>query len=61
MAVKSLLNWLDPIRLDEREKFLKKSVTHLIGASPNNLTLYRLIMLDAKKSINNLLQSLKNH
>ncbi|MEY4525485.1 MAG: hypothetical protein RIR57_855, partial [Bacteroidota bacterium] len=26
MAVKSLLNWLDPIRLDEREKFLKKSV-----------------------------------
>ncbi|UAJ13679.1 ribonuclease III [Aquirufa lenticrescens] len=50
MAVKSLLNWLDPIRLDEREKFLKKSVTHLIGASPNNLTLYRLAFLHSSAS-----------
>ena len=50
MAVKSLLNWLDPIRLDEREKFLKKSVTHLIGASPSNLTLYRLAFLHASAS-----------
>jgi ribonuclease III len=50
MAVKSLLNWLDPIRLDEREKFLKKSVTHLIGASPSNLTLYRLAFLHSSAS-----------
>ena len=50
MAVKSLLNWLDPIRLDEREKFLKKSVTHLIGTSPSNLTLYRLAFLHASAS-----------
>jgi ribonuclease-3 len=50
MAVTSLLNWLDPIRLDEREKFLKKSVTHLIGVSPNNLTLYRLAFLHSSAS-----------
>lgn len=59
MAVKSLLNWLDPIRLDEREKFLKKSVTHLIGASPNNLTLYRLAFLHSSASRESISQNYK--
>ena len=59
MAVKSLLNWLDPIRLDEREKFLKKSVTHLIGASPNNLTLYRLAFLHSSASKESISQNYK--
>ena len=59
MAVKSLLNWLDPIRLDEREKFLKKSVTHLIGASPSNLTLYRLAFLHASASKESISQNYK--
>jgi len=59
MAVKSLLNWLDPLRLDEREKFLKKSVTHLIGASPNNLTLYRLAFLHASASKESVSQNYK--
>lgn len=59
MAVKSLLNWLDPIRLDEREKFLKKSVTHLMGASPNNLTLYRLAFLHSSASKESISQNYK--
>jgi len=50
MALRSLFHWLNPNRLDEREKFLKKSVRHLIGANPSNLQLYRLAFLHASAS-----------
>jgi ribonuclease-3 len=50
MAIRSLFHWLNPNRLDEREKFLKKSVRHLIGANPSNLQLYRLAFLHASAS-----------
>jgi ribonuclease-3 len=50
MALHSLFHWLNPNRLDEREKFLKKSVRHLIGANPSNLQLYRLAFLHASAS-----------
>ncbi len=48
--IRSLVQWISPTKLDEREKFLKKSVTHLLGASPKNLNLYRLAFLHASAS-----------
>jgi len=50
MPLKTLLSWIKPNAIDLREKFLKKSVTHLIGSSPNNLNLYRLAFLHASAS-----------
>ncbi|NBW03758.1 MAG: ribonuclease III [Cytophagia bacterium] len=50
MPLKTLLSWINPNAIDLREKFLKKSVTHLIGSSPNNLNLYRLAFLHASAS-----------
>lgn len=48
--IRTLVQWISPTKLDEREKFLKKSVTHLLGSSPNNLNLYRLAFLHASAS-----------
>jgi ribonuclease-3 len=50
MPLKTLLSWINPNTIDLREKFLKKSVTHLIGSTPNNLNLYRLAFLHASAS-----------
>lgn len=50
MPLKTLLSWINPNTKDLREKFLKKSVTHLIGSTPNNLNLYRLAFLHASAS-----------
>lgn len=50
MPLKTLLSWINPNTKDQREKFLKKSVTHLIGSTPNNLNLYRLAFLHASAS-----------
>jgi len=50
MPLKTLLSWIKPNTKDLREKFLKKSVTHLLGSSPNNLNLYRLAFLHASAS-----------
>ncbi|CAM3743635.1 ribonuclease III [Aquirufa aurantiipilula] len=59
MKILSVLSWLNPTRLNEREKFLKKSVTHLIGESPSNLSLYRLAFLHASASKDSIAKSFK--
>jgi ribonuclease-3 len=59
MALNSLFHWFNPNRLDEREKFLKKSVRHLIGANPSNLQLYRLAFLHASASKESVSKSYK--
>jgi ribonuclease-3 len=59
MALNTLFHWFNSIRLDEREKFLKKSVRHLIGANPSNLQLYRLAFLHASASKESVSKSYK--
>jgi ribonuclease-3 len=59
MALNSLFHWFNPNRLDEREKFLKKSVRHLIGENPSNLQLYRLAFLHASASKESVSKSYK--
>lgn len=59
MALNALFHWFNPNRLDEREKFLKKSVRHLIGANPSNLQLYRLAFLHASASKESVSKSYK--
>jgi ribonuclease-3 len=59
MALNSLFHWFNPNRLDEREKFLKKSVRHLIGSNPSNLQLYRLAFLHASASKESVSKSYK--
>jgi ribonuclease-3 len=55
----SLLQGLGLARLDEREKFLKKSVKHLIGENPSNLQLYRLAFLHSSASKESIAKSYK--
>jgi ribonuclease-3 len=55
----SLLQGLGLVRLDEREKFLKKSVKHLIGENPSNLQLYRLAFLHSSASKESIAKSYK--
>ncbi len=50
MSLRSLLQGLNLVPLDEREKFLKKSVKYLIGENPSNLQLYRLAFLHSSAS-----------
>jgi ribonuclease-3 len=59
MPLKTLLSWINPNTIDLREKFLKKSVTHLLGSSPNNLNLYRLAFLHASASKDSVAKSYK--
>ncbi|NQW76895.1 MAG: ribonuclease III [Cytophagales bacterium] len=59
MPLKNLLSWINPNTIDLREKFLKKSVTHLLGSSPNNLNLYRLAFLHASASKDSVAKSYK--
>jgi ribonuclease-3 len=59
MPLKTLLSWINPNTIDLREKFLKKSVTHLIGSTPNNLNLYRLAFLHASASKDSVAKSYK--
>jgi ribonuclease-3 len=59
MPIKTLLSWINPNTIDLREKFLKKSVTHLLGSSPNNLNLYRLAFLHASASKDSVAKSYK--
>jgi ribonuclease-3 len=59
MPLKTLLSWINPNTVDLREKFLKKSVTHLIGSTPNNLNLYRLAFLHASASKDSVAKSYK--
>jgi ribonuclease III len=59
MALNALFHWFNSNRLDEREKFLKKSVRHLIGANPSNLQLYRLAFLHASASKESVSKSYK--
>ena len=59
MALNALFHWFNSNRLDEREKFLKKSVRHLIGANPSNLQLYRLAFLHASASKESISKSYK--
>jgi len=59
MPLKTLLSWINPNAIDLREKFLKKSVTHLLGSSPNNLNLYRLAFLHASASKDSVAKSYK--
>ena len=59
MPLKTLLSWINPNTIDLREKFLKKSVTHLIGSTPNNLNLYRLACLHASASKDSVAKSYK--
>lgn len=59
MPLKTLLSWINPNAIDLREKFLKKSVTHLIGSTPNNLNLYRLAFLHASASKDSVAKSYK--
>lgn len=57
--IASLLQGLGLVRLDEREKFLKKSVKHLIGENPSNLQLYRLAFLHSSASKDSIAKSYK--
>ncbi len=57
--ISSLLQGLGLVRLDEREKFLKKSVKHLIGENPSNLQLYRLAFLHSSASKDSVAKSYK--
>jgi len=59
MSIRSLLQGLNLVPLDEREKFLKKSVKHLIGESPSNLQLYRLAFLHSSASKESISKSYK--
>jgi ribonuclease-3 len=59
MPIKTLLSWINPNTIDLREKFLKKSVTHLLDSSPNNLNLYRLAFLHASASKDSVAKSYK--
>lgn len=59
MSIRSLLKGLNLGPLDEREKFLKKSVKHLIGESPSNLQLYRLAFLHSSASRESIAKSYK--
>jgi ribonuclease-3 len=59
MPLNTLLSWINPNTIDLREKFLKKSVTHLIGTTPNNLNLYRLAFLHASASKDSVAKSYK--
>lgn len=59
MSISSLLKGLHLTPLDEREKFLKKSVKHLIGTSPSNLQLYRLAFLHSSASRESIAKSYK--
>jgi ribonuclease-3 len=57
--IASLFKGLGLVQLDEREKFLKKSVKHLIGANPSNLQLYRLAFLHSSASKESIAKSYK--
>lgn len=57
--ISSLLRGLGLVRLDEREKFLKRSVKHLIGENPSNLQLYRLAFLHSSASKDSIAKSYK--
>lgn len=59
MSIRSLLKGLNLVPLDEREKFLKKSVKHLIGETPSNLQLYRLAFLHSSASKESISKSYK--
>ena len=50
MNFSASLRWLGFKKEDAREQFLRKSVKHLIGANPSNLSLYRLAFLHASAS-----------
>jgi ribonuclease-3 len=57
--ISSLLQGLGLVRLDDREKFLKKSVKYLIGENPSNLQLYRLAFLHSSASKDSIAKSFK--
>jgi ribonuclease-3 len=59
MPLKTLLSWISPNNKDLREKFLKKSVTHLLGSAPQNLNLYRLAFLHASASKDSIAKTYK--
>ncbi|RVU24807.1 ribonuclease III [Sandaracinomonas limnophila] len=59
MPLKSILQGLNLAPLDEREKFLKKSVKHLLGTKPSNLQLYRLAFLHSSASKDSIAKSYK--
>lgn len=59
MSLRSLLKGFNLVPLDEREKFLKKSVKYLIGENPTNLQIYRLAFLHSSASKESISKSYK--